>query len=425
MSLSTLTTFSAITNFAPISPDYMNSKLSEVQVAIAQLNTDGGSLSSSVKHYIDVHDYGATGDGSTSDRTAFIRAEAARTGAQELRGRSGMTYLLDGAVAGSVWTVSHVGTLDFTGACLMGPSSGLSVGSDGGSVGIVNVLVDNVRLFGNLHGRNQVRFPVALKSQTGGFLFMGSVSSCSTAAGHLYTGIHQACSEDVTGVAISGRARNTFAIVQRPDCPIINGSNAISANTDVTFVLLGTSVVQQNTTGMVLAMSNGAYSVGVVNPSLLGIPASQSAWTSNVRYGDINAHDAGLNVIEVYGTSAANSSAFSVPSGHTLGMVLKYGTMLGASWGNTGTDDSGYNVVIEGGSALSTGYLQVSGNAFISSGTLSLVSTGKLSMRTVANTSAMGDKEVALVFLASGVSLCYRSGGTAYVIGQSAQSAAA
>ena len=425
MSLSTLTTFSAITNFAPISPDYMNSKLSEVQVAIAQLNTDGGSLSSSVKHYIDVHDYGAIGSGGVSDRTAFIKAEAARQGGQELRGRSGYTYLLDGTGAASAWTVYHVGKLDFAGACLMGPSSGRSIGSDGGAIGVVNVLVDNVQLFANLHGQNQVRFPIALKSQTAGFLFMGSVSSTSTAAGHLYTGIHQACSEDVTGVAISGRARNTFAIVQRPDCPIINGSNAISANTDVTLILLGNSTAQQNTTGAVIAMSSNGYGVSLVNPSLLGIPASQSAWTANIRHMDLNAHDIGANVIETYGTSVENSSAFSVPSGHTLGMVLKYGTMLGASWGNTGTDDSGYNVVIEGGSALSTGYLQVSGNAFISSGTLSLVSTGKLSMRTVANTSAMGDKEVALVFLASGVSLCYRSGGTAYVIGQSAQSAAA
>jgi hypothetical protein len=418
VTLSTLTAFSGITNFAPISPDYVNSKLSEVQVAITQLNTDGGSLSSSAKHYIDVHDYGATGDGSTSDRTAFIQAEAARTGSQELRGRSGMTYLLDGTGAGSAWTVWHSGRVDVQGATLLGPASGRTIGTDGGSIGIVNVLANDVTLEANLHGQNAVRFPIALKSQTAGFFFRGSIRSIDTAAGSLWLGIHHAASVDVTGVAIAGRARNVAGLIQRPDCAIVDGNNAISAYTDVTALLLGNSTVQQNTTGMALAMSSGGYSVGVVNPSLLGIPASQSAWTSNVRYGDVNAHDGGFNVLEVYGTGANNSSSFSVPSGRTLGMVLKYGARLGASWGNTGTDDSGYGVVLEGGSAQSTGYLQVAGNAFVSSGTLSLVSAGKLSMTSKSasiDSTNLGVNEIGIfVGGASGVSLAYRSGSTIY-----------
>ena len=173
-----------------------------------------------------------------------------------------------------------------------------------------------------------------------------------------------------------------------------------------------------------MVMGTASQTIFVVHTHLAGVPENISAGTSNTRMGDMVMHDLGANVIEVYGTAALNSSAFSFPSGRTLGQVFKSGSGAGWSWGNTGTDDSGYNVTVDGGSAFSGGYLEVKGNAFVSSGTLSLVSAGRLSMRSYSSTGGMGDKEVAIVMQASGVSLIYRSLNTAYVL-NSSQSAAA
>ena len=426
MSLSTLTSFSAVTNFAPISPDYMNSKLSELQVAITQINTDAGSLSSSAKHYVDVHDYGAIGDGTTSDHTAFIRAEAARRNWQTLRGRSGYTYAIS-QVSTSLWTVNHPGLLDFAGATILYGGSGatLTTGSDGGSLGVVNVLVDNVGFRGTVHNNNLARYAFALHPKKQGFNIMGSVLSTATISG-VWTGIQPGASVDVTGEAIPAgtRHRNVWGFLSRPDCPTINTSNSISSTTDVSAVLLGNARVGGNSTGDALVMGTASQTIAVVHTHIAGVPETISAGTANTRHGDILVHDLGANVIELYGTAAANSSAFSTPSNRTLALCVKQAAMAGWSWGNTGTDDSGYNVMIQGGSAQSTGLLEVFGNAFVSSGTLSLNSSGRLSMVTRANTSGMGNNEVAIVMQASGVSLIYRSGATAYDLTSGASAAA-
>lgn len=95
---STLTAFSGITDKAPISPDYVNSKFSQLANNINQLNSDLGSGISGV--FFNVRTYGALGDGATDDTVAIQQTLSAAS----VRG-GGTVYIPDG-----LYLVSGQGT---------------------------------------------------------------------------------------------------------------------------------------------------------------------------------------------------------------------------------------------------------------------------------------------------------------------------
>ena len=100
--------------------------------------------------------------------------------------------------------------------------------------------------------------------------------------------------------------------------------------------------------------------------------------------------------------------------------------LSGLSISGTG-DGSGTSLGAVDAGALTGSTLSLSGaltGALVTSSGLSMVGSGQISLRTVANASSLGTTELGVVFQASGVSLIYRSDDTAYTVGASAVSAA-
>lgn len=100
----TIPSFSGFTDNAPASPSYFNSKFSEVYTSLT-------TLASALPDFY-VSKYGATGDGSTNDRTAILNAmsDASNAGGGRVIFESGKTYNLGATVTNIVGDFENIGS---------------------------------------------------------------------------------------------------------------------------------------------------------------------------------------------------------------------------------------------------------------------------------------------------------------------------
>jgi len=302
--------------------------------------------------HIWVDTYGAIGDGVTDDTTAIQTAENARVAGQTLRFTPGKTYIVDSAYNGTPATATGLlqikvaGIWDATGATIKyGSGLNLTTGSDGGAYGMVNALVGGVTVRGTFDGASKAKTAVAmLGTQTG---FQYELAAQNFIDGGFALRIAYAVSVDVSGIAIGvNRAKNVAGFLRLPQAPFMDNSQTIQGHSDIVAVLWGGQNNNGNSTGLCLVTSPSQFATWMLRPDLIGIPQFMVSGDANTRFGDFGCHDAGIGIVENYGTSILNSSGFGMVNSDLLGYVAKFAA--GAAWShaNIGSDGSSPSVVI-------------------------------------------------------------------------------
>lgn len=282
-----------------------------------------------------VDPFGAKGDGTTDDTAAINLAEAARTAGQVLKFTPGKTYAVAQTVAANLLKVLVSGTWDFRGATIKyAGSTTLAGGSDGGALGVINVLANNTIIMGDVDGNTKARYAVAWKSQTAKHQIYLGFSNKIEDAGSNWCGVSGSCSADVTGVAISGRATNISGILQRPSCPFIANSSdtVITGHGDVTALLVGGSLIPGNQTSQALVLGGGQYNFYFAILDELGIMTTAKIHEGNTHWGDAVVHDLGANVLELYGHGIFGTNFGLDGTTPWPAAICKAGTVIGGWW---------------------------------------------------------------------------------------------
>lgn len=321
----------------------------------------------------DVTAYGAKGDGVRDDTYAIQSAESARPANKTLRAVSG-TFLVnttyDGSLGekGKLLRVLNPGAWNFTGATIKwGSATNLGTGTDGGGLGMVNVLANDVTLSGTLSAVSKVKFPLALKDTTSGCIINLSITSVFEPG--FWSGIVHDVSVDVTGASITTRATNVSGSLKRPQAPFMNSSFAITSHLDVSAVLLGSVFIQGNASGCAL-VGGTQNDFRLVRLDIAGLPLNIFPNDANATLKDFVAHDGGFDVIELAGENTPSAvAAFGMASGDGLAACTKNGSFIVVSSGNLGTDSSTPSAVwsarTQGGAEFDFDYSSTAGGRVI------------------------------------------------------------
>jgi hypothetical protein len=353
-------------------PKYDVRDQAEMRRAIAELSKQlytRGQVDEFLREegYVNVHTYGAKGDGTTDDTLAFQDAINAATAGSVIHGEPGRTYVLgSGTVDGSdvLRTSFSDVCFDFPGSTWKyGGANDLTVGGDGGAIALLNVLHSRVRVNVGFDLNSKARYALAYGNGVVGSYITATIRN-RLETGGTWAGIQMAVSSDVSGVAISGRAKALCGMLVLPNCSFLNSAGtAVGSHADVTAALLGGSQILGNTTTMALVMSD-AVATGTAfwqRIDTLGVALSQYKRTGNEFFGDLILHDLGAQVIELYGTSGDNSEAFGMEPGEYLGLVAKSGAYIMGSHANIGTDAVTPNYKLSGGTAQDQGLFDMLG----------------------------------------------------------------
>ena len=263
--------------------------------------------------YYDVLAYGAVGDGVTDDTAAINAAEVNRVSGSTLYFAGGKTFLVGVSYSGGTGAgnankflrMTQPGVWKIVGATIKYGGAAAFVGSDGGTYGVVNVLTDNSRIEGDgsftIDCNNLAAVGIAYKSQSTGHDFFVRLVNKTEVANSNWPGISGSCSADITGVAISGRAKNIAGILKRPSCPMISVTGgAITAHSDITAYVLGGSFQLGNMTGCAITM-NDTFDVCLQKLDTLGILRFPQQNARNENLWDLVINDVGCSNIELYG----------------------------------------------------------------------------------------------------------------------------
>lgn len=320
--------------------------------------------------------YGALGDGVTDDSVACQAAETARPSGGILKGTAGKTYLINPPGASPVTALLRIlspGVVDCGGASIKygGALGAITNGSDGGGVGVVNVLASNVTLIGTIDGNSLMRYPLALKAQQSDILFAPLTISGVT-DGASWSGFSAAASVDVTGVAVVGRTLNVGGVLSRPNCPFMDTSNSIVSHGDVTaFILGGSNNAIDNYASAALVLTSGAVGINLQSLGKVGIRTSGNIQESNYPFMDLTVHDLGHNTAECYGNPANGGTAYGLPTGAVVGHVIKTGAH--SSWFHYNVLSGSAtppNVDISGGAGADAGIIDLDPSTSTSGGRL-------------------------------------------------------
>lgn len=320
-------------------------------------------LFQSVTGIVSVDASGAVGDGVTDDTASIQSAENARLAWQTLKFTPGKTYLVESAytktvaAAGDLLSMKTAGTWDFRGATIkFGSSRTMTTGSDGGGLGVINVNTDNSTLLGGtISLQSQAQFGVAYKSQTSQHRLDLSIISQGIEPTPSWSGLATA-SVDITGTAISGRAKNIAGWLSRPDCPVLSTGSTIIDHQPATALILGGNQTIGNYTSSALVLSNGTYDLFHAPLGIGGIANAPIHNSLDVFSFDIVLGDVGCNQIEMYGTPALAAGSRGLPAGSVVGMSAKWGSVLAFYHNDDSSNTTAPNAWISGGSAQSQGF---------------------------------------------------------------------
>lgn len=307
--------------------------------------------------------YGINGDGVT-DHTAHLQSlESVRPVNAVVRLSKG-TYLLSESHTTMLFRILTAGTYDFRGATIRyGGTANLTNGSDGGGVGLINVLADNVRLDGGiLDGNNKAKYLLTRKGDTVGCGFFGSIRSTITTNGQ-WPGIHLRASADIAGAgsyAGHNPGRTLYGFLNRPDCPMVDTNDSVTTYNNVTAVILGGDRVTGENTGVAIVMGD-AYGVNFARMDKVGIMTSAKPLEGNDHWLDARVHDLDCNTFELHGDSS-QAIQFGYPAGAVWGQFIKSGANTGWFDYNVFSGKTVFpNVNISGGSAYQDGRIEVFG----------------------------------------------------------------
>lgn len=354
-----------------------------------------------------VADYGAVGDGVTDDTAAIQAAENARTAGQTLWFTPGKTYLCSQTTPSSLLQVKVSGLWDFRGSTIKyGGASNLGTGSDfttGSSqvtskptgMGLINVLVNDVRLLGTVDGNQKLQYVVTwAQTVTAGRIDLTLKNSRDKSFGATYatwSGLNYCTSADVTGITVSAGqlATGIGGILARPDCPMQDGTDTITAHQPVVaFVFGGAAPISDGaggnsrtfTTGGALVQNDNQGfqiaavrldSVGVIN-GLLGAGSGASYYNM-----DFMCHDLDNIVQETCGSGTQNNYGFNNGSGSwgqvkPIGHLLKNGCVVAwYDYNPSGPSTRAANVFVGGGSGAGLGEIWLAGRLELSNVTSS------------------------------------------------------
>jgi len=356
----------------PLTPVNMNAKMASAP-STAGFSTNtlqdevGGTITSLAsvlmpQGLVLVDGFGAVGNGVTEDGNAIWAAENARQPGQSLWFTPTKTYAVGSLSTASLPQITKIGgwigggTLKYIGA------NQLKTGSDGGSLGMVNVRVSGANIALTLDGNNLVRYPVTVESsastQVSG-VDLNNIHQNLLQTNGQWTGVHYATSVDITGSAISARALNVSGRIRLPSCPIIDPNTlAIVDQTPTMAHLYGNNHPQGNGSGVAVAISD-LLNISMVLSTISGIPQFVGNFQDNSLLGNVQAQDVNANAFEGYGVSAAINSQYSIPSGRTLSYLARNGVGSGWFYANAGFAGTGApNVWIDARSAKSDGLIE-------------------------------------------------------------------
>lgn len=341
----------------------------------------------------DVTAYGAKGDGVHDDTYAIQSAESARPANKTLRAVSG-TFLVNTTYNGTLGEkgkllrVLSTGAWNFAGATLKwGSATALGTGTDGGGLGMVNVLANDVTLSGTLSAQSLVKFPLALKDTTSGCIVALSITSVFEPG--FWSGIVHNVSVDVTGTSITTRATNLSGSLKRPQAPFMNSGGVITSHIDVSALLMGSVFIQGNASGTAL-VGGTQNDYRLVRLDITGLPLNIFPNDANATLKDFVAHDGGFDVIELAGENTpAAVAAFGMLNGDGLASCTKNGSLMVVSSGNLGTDASTpsatWSARTQGGAELDFNYSATAGGRVVHK------AIALTSGQTVASSSLSGD----------------------------------
>jgi hypothetical protein len=324
----------------------------------------GQSLATTNTVYVDDPAYAVAGDGVTNDSTAMQLALNSVPAGGILKGTPGKTYLLSATTAGALFKTAAAGVLlDFTGCVLKyGGAPNLTTGADGGSLGLVNILHDGCYLRGTIDCNSKAYYGVSIKSQVSGFRHDITIKNTVDDSSP-WSGMHFAASSDVTGVAVSGRAKNVSGFLQRPSCPTSTaGAATVTGHADVTAIVIGGSAQATNATGSALVYAADAWTARLALIDKPAIQLTASLAETSLHWADLIVNDLGTQGLEVYGETVAAGTVVGLPVGSIPGARFKTDVHCGFYHYNTvfaSTDPP--NVDMVGGAAASRGVISLLG----------------------------------------------------------------
>lgn len=342
--------------------------------AAVQMVREGGNFS-----VYDVTAYGLNPNTMDDQTTALQRVEDLRPAGQILLFPPGV-YVVNSAYDGTVGQrglllrVTKSGIWDFDGATLQyGSATNLTVGADGGGLGVINVLADNVTVRGSIDGQSKANYPLAFKSQATGIRLNVTIANTLETNG-TWAGLSYAASSDVTGTAIAGRTTNVSGFLNRPNCPFSDTTDTITAYGNVAAVLVGGTQVVANATSLALVLGGPTsqfnfYAAGI---GKIGIMSTAKEKEGNDHWFDLVAHELGANVIELYGHGQFENN-FGLTSAYYLALATKSAAV--AAWYHynvSSTSTTPPNVLISGGTAQSEGLIDLDPTTAASGGRLIL-----------------------------------------------------
>ena len=411
-----------------------------------------------------VDGFGAKGDGVTDDTASIQSAENSRTAWQTLIFTPSKTYIVDSSWTNTPSETSKLlsfktaGVWDFRGATIKyGSTQNLTTGSDGGGLGMINVLADNSTFLGGvLSLSSHAQFALAYKSQTSQHRMDLSIVSQGIEPTPSWAAFTTGASIDITGTSIgTNRATNISGNLIRPDCPILaNDGSTVTAHQPVTAILFGGSQNYTNFTSKCLVLNNTQLNITTALLGVTGIMNAPAIQENNTHWTDFTCGDLGCAQMELYGTLPLASPSRGLSTGDVVGISMKGGAH--ASWYTF--DDSTVNqppgVDISATTATNNAFVKVRGQflasdqsttspafSFLSESSLGLFRSGvstmamsygtfnlakqsvRLSMRTIGASQSSLNMSVDEVLFsiqgASGASLAIRSGGTIWIFNSS------
>lgn len=312
---------------------------------------EGGSFDFSI---LNLDAYGVSHLGTADVTVQWQMVESLRPAGSTLQAVPGKTYLVGSSFVGGTATpamllrMTQSGTWDLTGATIKyNSSSTLTTGTDGGGYGVVNILTDNgVILNGTIDNNSKARYGLTYKSQIIGFEFRNvTIKNIGDEANSVWSSMAYACSVDITGTAISGRAKNIQGTLYRPSAPFVDAANVITIHANVFAFVVGGEFNQGNSTGTALVLSD-TFDVLHHRMDTNGLRQFNKTGEGNSYLADSVQHDTGTNMVEVYGTSVANSATFGALNSDLLGVLFKFATLAGWGHANTGSDGTVPSLII-------------------------------------------------------------------------------
>lgn len=351
--------------------------------AVLQMR-EGGPLDGSM----DLDAYGVTGDGVT-DVTALLQSiENLRPAWRTLRGVAGKSYALNANTGATLLKFKSAGIIDFSGATLLYTNAAnLTTGGDGNGLGVISFLADDITFLGTIDCNLKARYGITPQDTKKRFRLQCKIQNTLETSG-IWSGLYGAASSDITGVAVTTRARNIYGTIERPNAPLCDAASTIIQHGDCTADLKGDDTVVGNSTGLAFVCTNQiAPAYCVAKTETRGVPAFGFAGIGNTFLGDLFVHDIGLNAAEFGGTSQANSDANKTPQNKRIGPIIKglpsSGVTVGIGcWFNDASDGTaGPNVWIDGGGVAGAGLIDL--NPVPNAGGVSATAGGRLVERIV------------------------------------------